>query len=162
LDDELEVMAHAIVQRRTPCTVRGIDFMRRFPKENFEDVGDYDVLAFWPETNLWLVIECKYNQPAFCLKDARRLRDRIFGTSHDRAQFAKIERRRAFLAKNFRYLRTLLAWPAPPEVIGERFSEVYVSREIYWWMRNPPYDVPTQFVRVDVLDHWLRQESLLA
>jgi hypothetical protein len=162
LDDELEVMAHAIVQRGTPCTVRGIDFMRRFPKENFEDVGDYDILAFWPETNLWLVIECKYNQPAFCLKDARRLRDRIFGTSHDRAQFAKIERRRAFLAKNFRYLRTLLAWPAPPEVIGERFSEVYVSREIYWWMRNPPYDVPTQFVRVDVLDHWLRQESLLA
>ena len=161
LDEELEIMAYRIVQRSTPSAVRGIDFMRQFPGENLEDIGDYDVLAFWPQMNRWLVIECKNNHPAFCLKDARRLRDRIFGAGNDRAQFAKIERRRAFLEENYPKLRTLLAWPAPPAKIGVCFSEVYVSRDVYWWMRNPPYHVPTQFVRVDVLDRWLRQEGLL-
>jgi len=161
LEEQLEITAHAIVQRGTPFSLRGIDFMRRFPKLHFDDVGDYDVLAFWPATNHWVVVECKYNQPAFCLKDARRLRERIFGTGDDRAQFAKIERRRAFLAKNSQKLRSLLAWPAPPAGVAERFSEVYASRDIYWWMRNPPYPVPTEFVRVDVLAHWLRTGGLL-
>lgn len=160
LEEGLEVAAHRIVRRGTPFAVRGIDFKRRFPREGFEDVGDYDVLAFWPDKNVWLVVECKYNQPAFCLKDARRLRDRIFGTDRDRAQFAKIERRRSFLAKQADQLRALLAWPKPPEGIEQCFREAYVSRDIYWWMRNPPYNVPMQFIRVDVFDHWLRKLGL--
>ncbi|MHB9143714.1 MAG: hypothetical protein ACYC5Y_00005 [Symbiobacteriia bacterium] len=161
LDEQLEITAHAVVQRATPYAARGIDFMRRFPKEGFEDVGDFDVLAYWPSTNQWLVVECKNNQPAFCLKDARRLRDRIFGTEADRAQFSKIARRRGFLSSKQEHLRTLLGWPSPDAAATPRIVEVYVSRDIYWWMRNPPYDVPTHFVRVDVLDGWLRQNGLL-
>ncbi|MGF6899707.1 hypothetical protein [Paraburkholderia sp. GAS348] len=83
--------------RTTKFVAPGVDFMRRFPNGGFVDVGDFDVLAYWPETNTWLSVECKYNQPPFCLKDARRLRERIFGVPPDRAQFAKIEGRRAFL-----------------------------------------------------------------
>ena len=55
----------------------GIDFHRRYPKEKFDDVGDYDVLAYWPNKNIWLTIECKYNKVPFCLKNSRRLRDYI-------------------------------------------------------------------------------------
>lgn len=161
LDQQLEMTAFQVVNRATPFAARGMDFKRRFPREGLEDVGDYDVLAYWPSTNQWLIAECKYNQPAFCLKDARRLRDRIFGTGNNRAQFSKIERRRDFLSANQNRLRSLLEWPPPNGATPASITEVYVSREIYWWMRNPPYETPTHFVRIDVLDHWVRKSGFL-
>ena len=162
LDRQLEVATAAILSRATPYAINGVDFMRRFPKEGFDDVGDFDGLAYWPETNQWVVAECKYNQPAFCLKDARRLRDRIFGTSEDRGQFAKIERRRAFLHDNMERIRTALVWPPTSSSFQSRVHEVYVSRNIYWWMRNTPYPVQTHFIRVDGLDNWLQDNGLLS
>jgi hypothetical protein len=156
LEAKLEVRAFEVCSRATPFAIHGIDFKRRFPKEGFDDVGDFDVLAYWPARNLWLSVECKYNQPPFCLKDGRRLRERIFGAGKDHGQFQKIERRRVFLSRNVAQLRELLKWPEGAAGLEPRFLEVYVSRDIYWWMRNPPYVVPTEFVRVDALDNWLR------
>ncbi|PTQ87246.1 hypothetical protein [Nitrosomonas ureae] len=156
LEKKLEIQAFKVCSRITTYVVQGIDFKYRFPKEEFNDVGDFDVLAYWPDSNRWLVMECKYNQPPFCLKDARRLRERIFGTDKDKGQFAKIEGRRAFLVSHTDQLRTLLDWPAPMCAEPPSFTEVYVSRDIYWWMRNPPYEVPSQFVRIDALDGWIR------
>jgi hypothetical protein len=141
--------------------LHGIDFKYKFPTERFEDVGDFDVLAYWPETNQWLSVECKYNQPPFCLKDARRLRERIFGSGSDHGQFAKIERRRDFLTSQVDRLRMLLGWPEPSSGTTPFVGEVYVSRDIYWWMRNPPFEVPSKFVRIDGLDRWLRRQGLL-
>lgn len=109
----------------------------------------------------WLSIECKYNQPPFCLKDARRLRDRIFGVGSERGQFAKIEQRRGFLTSQPDHLRRLVGWPDPHRQEPASFVEAYVSRDIYWWMRNPPYAVPTEFVRIDALNGWLQDRGLL-
>jgi hypothetical protein len=156
IEKRLEVQAFNVCSRMATYVLQGVDFKRRFPKEKFDDVGDFDVLAYWPESNLWLSVECKYNQSPFCLKDARRLRDRIFGTGENRGQFAKIEGRRAFLAARVDQLRQLVGWPEPTCTAPPRFIEVYVSRDIYWWMRNPPYEVPTHFVRIDALHGWLQ------
>lgn len=156
IEKQLEIKAFKVCSRITTYVVQGIDFKYRFPKEGFDDVGDFDVLAYWPGSNQWLVMECKYNQPPFCLKDARRLRERIFGTDKDRGQFAKIEGRRTFLVSRADQLRTLVDWPAPMDAQPPSFTEVYVSRDIYWWMRNPPYEVSSQFVRIDALDGWIR------
>lgn len=161
IEKQLEVRASDVCSRTTKYIMSGIDFKFRFPQDGFDDVGDYDVLAYWPETNQWLAVECKYNQPPFCLKDGRRLRERIFGIDTDHGQFSKIERRRNFLLLHAGRLRALLKWP-PPEIENLTIHELYVSRDIYWWMRNPPYEVPTQFVRVDALDNWLRTNNLLA
>lgn len=161
LERQLEVATTAVLTRATQYAQQGIDFKRRYPKENFKDVGDFDGLAYWPETNQWIIAECKYNQPAFCLKDARRLRDRIFGTSANKGQFDKIERRREFLFDNMGKIITCLGWPLPPGGLQLTLHELYVSRDIYWWMRNPPYAVPSYFIRVDQLDNWLRGQGLL-
>jgi hypothetical protein len=161
LEQQLETATVAILLRATPYAEGGINFRRRFPKESFEDVGDYDALAYWPAMNQWVSVECKYNQPAFCLKDARRLRDRIFGTAADREQFGKIERRRAFLHAEMERMRKALGWPLPPTDLQPTVHELYVSRDIYWWMRNPPYPVPTCFLRIDSLDRWLRDNVLI-
>jgi hypothetical protein len=159
LEKQLEVQAFKVCSRTTTYVLHGIDFKYRFPEEQFDDVGDFDVLAYWPDLNRWLSVECKYNQPPFCLKDARRLRERIFGTDNDRGQFGKIEKRRLFLLEHNGRLRALLGWPASPGDREPTFTEVYVSRDIYWWMRNTPYDVPSSFVRIDGLDGWLRTLS---
>lgn len=159
IEKGLERQAFEIVSKYAPFVVPGIDFMRRFPMEKFDDVGDFDVLAYWPQEGKWMVCECKYNQPPFCLKDARRLRERIFGVLPSHGQFAKIEARRAFLGENMDRLRKLLEWPAPTQAAAVSVDEIYISREIYWWMRFPPYKVPTQFVRIDYLNTWLKEQS---
>lgn len=161
IEKQLEKRAFEICGRSSQYVVSGMDFNKRFPQEKFEDVGDFDVLAYWPSSNQWLAVECKYNQPPFCIKDARRLRERIFGRGENREQFSKIERRRAFLATNRDKLRALLGWPISTSNEPISYTEVYVCRDIYWWMRNPPYEVPTHFVRIDQLDNWLRKRGLL-
>jgi hypothetical protein len=158
LEKQLEVQAFKVCSRTATYVLHGIDFKYRFPNEQFDDVGDFDVLAYWPDSNRWISVECKYNQPPFCLKDARRLRERIFGADNNRGQFGKIEKRRTFLQEHFNRLRALLGWPVSSGNYAPMFTEVYVSRDIYWWMRNPPYDVPTSFVRIDGLDGWLRTQ----
>lgn len=161
IEQQLEVRAFEVCSRATSFLQHGINFMHRFPKESFDDVGDFDVLAYWPETNQWLSIECKYNQPPFCLKDMRRLRDRIFGSHSERGQITKIERWHKFLSSHAEHLRVLLGWPEPKLGTTPQITDVYISRDIYWWMRNPPYEVTTHFVRIDALDSWLRNQSFL-
>lgn len=156
LEDDLEVRAYAICKRMAPFVEKGLDLKRRFPKEGFEEIGDYDVLAYWPDSNRWLIVECKYNQPPFCLKDTRRLRERIFGPG-GKPQYPKIKRRRDFFAESSERIRLLLNWPASNLLSPSQIDDVYISRSIYWWLRFPPYPVSTHFVRVDAFTKWLQR-----
>jgi hypothetical protein len=159
IEKRLEQRTEEIFLRYTPFVVRGIDFYRRFRGEMFDDVGDFDVFAYWPDSNLLVTVECKYNRPPYTLKDGRRLRDRMFGNAEDdkAGQFSRIRRRRQFIQKNRPRLLELLNWPISLTTpIWDK--ELYVSRDIYYWMINPPYAVPTMFVRVDGLDTWIRSE----
>lgn len=157
IETRLEVRTEEVFQRHTPHVTRGVDFFRKFPNEGFEDAGDFDCLAWWPAQNCVVYVECKYNQPAYAIKDGRRLRDRIYGQSDSdpAGQFSHIAARRAFLAKHRARMLELLGWPAPGPVPAQDV-ELYVSRETYFWMVNPPYRVPTVFVRIDSLDAWIR------
>jgi hypothetical protein len=47
----------------------------------------------------------------------------------------------------------LLGWPGSSSAPTD--TELYVSREIHWWMVYPPYAVPIKFVQVDALNAWL-------
>lgn len=161
IEKRLELRTEEIFRRYTPFVQRGIDFFRRFRGEGFEDVGDFDVFAYWPDENLLVTVECKYNQPPYTVKDGRRLRDRIFGKAEeDKAgQFSRILRRRQFLEKNRSRMLDLLKWPKS-ETTPSRDVELYVSRDVYYWMVHPPYPVPTRFVRVDALDTWIKTELI--
>lgn len=161
IENRLELRTEEIFRRHTPFVHRGIDFFRRFRGEGFEDVGDFDVFAYWPDENLLATVECKYNQPPYTVKDSRRLRDRIFGKAEDdkAGQFSRILRRRQFLEKNRLRMLELLKWPKS-EAKRFRHVELYVSRDVYYWMVHPPYPVPTKFVRVDALDTWLKTELI--
>lgn len=158
IEKRLEFRGEEIFRRHTPFVARGIDFHRKFRAEGFEDVGDFDVLAYWPDHNLLAAVECKYNQPAYTMKDGRRIRDKIFGRREDdKGQIGKVLRRGAFLEQHRTRMLELLGWPKPAKV-PERYVELYVSRDIYYWMVHPPYPVPTHFVRISTLDSWLKTE----
>jgi hypothetical protein len=161
IERRLELQTEKIFSRYTPYVHRGIDFFRRFRSEGFDDVGDFDVFAYWPDDNLLVTVECKYNQPPYTLKDGRRLRDKIFGKAeHDRnGQLSRILGRRKFLEKHYSRMLELLNWPRS-EVKPFRHVELYVSRDVYYWMVHPPYPVPTKFVRVDTLDSWIKEELI--
>lgn len=161
IESRLELKTEEIFRRHTKFVERGIDFYRRFRNEKFDDVGDFDGFAYWPEENMLVTAECKYNQPAYTMKDGRRLRDRIFGKSEDdkSGQFRNIVRRRRFLEQHRQRLLELLNWK---EVGGKPFRhvELYVGRGVSYWMVHPPYPVTTTFLSVDTLDSWIKAELL--
>jgi hypothetical protein len=131
-----------------------MDFMRKFKKEKFDDVGDFDVLAYIPDINTWIAVECKYNQPPYCMKDSRRLRDSIF--NQKKSHVSKIDKRGDFLKKHSGRILELLNWPKPHDGVEPKYIDLYVSRETYWWMVNPPYSTNIEFVKIDLLDNWLK------
>lgn len=158
IEDDLELRAVEVFRRHFTYFGHGIDFYRRFPREGFEDVGDFDVLAYRPEDNLWFMVECKYNKPPFCIKDARRLREEVFGKTAKSGQLAKIARRHAFLETHAARLQELLNWPAGAAV-ERRIEDVYVCPRIFPFMRRTPRPVPTKFVRLGKLDALLQNRG---
>ncbi|RKO74333.1 hypothetical protein C5E04_18595 [Pectobacterium parmentieri] len=159
IEKQLEITTFNIVKRFATQIELGIDFKKRFPKKKFPDVGDFDTLAYFSDSNTWLNIECKYNQPYYCIKDMRRLREKIFGRGDKRGQVGKIEKRINFLAENYNDIITLLNWNNSRDKHDVKFINLYISRQIYWWLRYPPYETNINFVQVDALESWL-QENL--
>lgn len=155
IENQLEHTAFDIFNRHfdSKFCQHGIDFKRKFKKEGFDDVGDYDVLTYVPYSNTWIMVECKYNQTPYCIQDMRRLRERIFGDSK-KAHIPKIIKRYNFLKENHSKICKLLSYPDqlnnPPNVVM-----LYVTREIYWIHRRPPHPTDINFVQVDKLDTWL-------
>ena len=100
-------------------------------------------------------IECKDILPPYCLKDAKRLKGKIFGRDdNDRGFFEKIIPRRSYLLGNLASISANLNWPIntinPPEVV-----DVFLSRRLYWWTSFPPKHFETKFLRVDQLSSYL-------
>jgi hypothetical protein len=155
IEHDLELRAVEVFGRHLTYVEHGVDFHRRFRQEDFEDVGDFDVLAYRPEDNRWFMVECKYNKPAFCIKDMRRLREDVFGKTPTTGQLAKIARRHAFLETHASRLLELLKWPAGAAV-ERRIEDLYVCPRIFPFMRRTPRPVPTQFVRLGKLDATVR------
>ena len=155
IEQDLELRAVEVFGRHLTYVEHGVDFHRRFRQEGFEDVGDFDVLASRPEDNCWFMVECKYNKPAFCIKDMRRLREDVFGKTATTGQLAKIARRHAFLATHAPRLIELLKWPAS-SAVKQRIEDLYVCPRIFPFMRRMPRPVSTQFVRLGKLDALVR------
>lgn len=159
IEKELEKTTFKVFNRHYCSSFchHGIDFKRRFKKEGFDDVGDYDVLAYIPKSNTWIMVECKYNQTPYCLQDMKRLREKVFG-SGKKTHIPKIMKRYEFLEKNHSKICKLLGYldhlNSSPNIVM-----LYVTREIYWIHRRPPYPTDIQFIQIDKLDSWLTKNK---
>ena len=156
IENALEVKTLEIVQRYTPYArpnleLHSIDKSRNHPS----DLGDYDVLAFYPQKNIALNIECKDILPAFCPKDAKRLRETIFGKdSKDEGHFRQINKRRDYLLLHLLGIAQSLKWPVDVNNLP-KIVTIYLTRMTYWWTKFPPKDVKTIFLQVDILSKFI-------
>jgi len=157
VEKQLEVRAVEVTKRFISFTEGGIDLRRRFPKEGIPDIGDFDVLAYIPEKNIWINLECKYNKPYYCLKDMKRLRNTVFlGEGSKQSHISKIQKRAEYLENNLEYVRGLLKWPESSCQSSPQILNLYISKNTYWWFRNPPVPVDINFVQIDALDNWFQ------
>jgi hypothetical protein len=152
IENALEDKAFEIMKRYTPHARKNLRLHRLEPKASHpDDLGDYDVLAFYPSKNVLFNVECKDIHPVFCLKDAKRLREKIFGRpGKGLGQFEKIVRRKDYLSKHQSEIGTALDWPMNPDLPPEIVT-IYVSRQIFWWTRYPPIEIDAVFPRDDQL-----------
>lgn len=158
IEKALEGKAFEIASRFTSYTIKNFKLHKlksEFPHPS--DLGDYDVLAFIPEKNVVLNVECKDILPAYCLKDAKSLREKIFGEyGKDKGHFEQIDRRQSYLKEQVLNIAKDLSWPvsadAPPKIVT-----IYLTRLTYWWTRFPPREVNALFLRVDMLAKFIEE-----
>ncbi len=120
------------------------------------ELGDFDILAYLSEKNVILNIECKDILPVFCLKDAKRLREKIFGRpGKDQGHFEHIDRRQKYLTENVRQIAKDLSWPLAGDAVP-KIVTIYLTRLTYWWTRFPPREINASFLRVDMLANFIQ------
>ena len=157
IEDALVVKAFEIVKKFTEfveknCELHKLDVLEDAPL----DLGDYDVPAFYPEKNVVLNIECKDILPVFCLKDLKRLREKIFGREgKDEGHFSQINKREAYLSKDFIKIAKALKWPIDVNNLPKIIS-IYLTSKIYWWTKFPPKEVKAVFLQIDMLSNFIK------
>ena len=158
IEDALNEKALEIVKRFTPHSRKNIKLHKLEPKWSHpSDLGDYDVIAFYPGKNVIFNIECKDMLPVHCLKDAKRLRETIFGQpGKDKGHFTQINKREEYLSAHLPDIARALGWPVDPNQLSEIIT-IYLSRRSYWWTHFPPEDVTAKFLRIDLLSDFIEQ-----
>lgn len=156
IEDALEVKAFEIIERYTPYVKRNLELHSLDKNRNHpSDLGDYDVLSFHPEKNIALNIECKDILPIFCPKDAKRLRETIFGKgSKDDGHFRQINKRRDYLSLHLLEIAQALGWHIDVNNLP-KIVTIYLTRITYWWTKFPPKDVKAVFLQVDMLSKFI-------
>jgi len=156
IEKTLVVKASETVKRYTQKAELNVKLHTRDRRASHpRTLGDYDVLAFYPEKEVVLNIECKDIVPAYCLKDAKRIREKIFGRlDKDQGYLEKVETRAAYLSDHLGEIAEALDWSVDPHNLP-RVASIFVSRHSHWWTRFPPRPTEVNFVRVDLLSQFL-------
>lgn len=157
LESAMELKCKEIVDRHTEHTC-----MNLFPHKldvSIADIGDFDVLALFADKGIVIAIESKIVDQPYCMKDTRRLREKIFGREKSDGTMAegylqKAEARHNYLKPNAAKLIAKLGWPnssAPIKVMS-----LFVTQDSYWWTRFPLLTTEVQFVESRLLGDFLR------
>lgn len=157
IEDALVDRALEIMKRFTSFALKNLKLHNQKPKGTHpSDLGDYDILSFYPDKNIVFNIECKDILPPFCFKDAKRLREKIFGIpGKDQGFFKHINKRKDYLKDHIFDIAKTLNWSldkeSPPKILT-----VYLSRRSFWWTRFPPDEIEASFIRIDMMDDFIR------
>lgn len=161
MERSLAELVKSISARFTPF-VKSDVYPHSFDPE-IGNIGDYDVLAYFLDRNVFINIESKIIDPAFCLKDTKRIREKIFGRiasdgTFEKGYLHKVEKRAEYLKSKSLFILERLKWNIPkssPTVVS-----LFVTQLGYWWTRFPPVETEVQFVESRLLDDFIR--NLLA
>jgi len=130
IENAIEEKSFEIIKRYTKYVRKRCELHNISPSHPAV-LGDYDVLAFISEKNVIFNIECKDILPPYCLKDAKRLREKIFGRpGKDRGHFEKIERRQSYLLEHVLSISKDLFWPVSVDAIPKIITIYLTFRTI--------------------------------
>ena len=127
---------------------------------NISNIGDYDTFGYNKERGIILNVESKIIDPPRCLKDARRLRETIFGRYDQNHEWVneylqKVEVRHEYLKTNAAKIITDLNWDKPTEPL--RVVSIFVTQVAFWWTRFPPVETEVYFVECRMLNDFLQK-----
>jgi hypothetical protein len=145
--------AAAIARRYSNFVIT--DFSLRDFAPRGTDPGDVDVLVYIKSENILLNIECKDIFPPYCLKDARRLKEKIMGRSADDSGYlGKNENREQLLTSTWRDVFRRLGWTSPQ--VPPRIFSIFCLTRAFWWTKFPTRETKVTFVRIELLDQAIR------
>lgn len=102
-EKELVKNTFDIIKKYTKFADKEVEFHKRDKNNTHpKELGDYDVLAFIPECNILLNIECKHHLVPFSPKDARKYLDKMY--EPDKTGKSAIDRvinREKYLSENY-------------------------------------------------------------
>jgi hypothetical protein len=159
MEEALVTKTKEIIERYTSLVVIERELHKADRDGNHPiDLGDYDVLAFIKNKNMLVYIECKWMDPPYCLKDARRLRQKIFGRittsgSFENGYIQKAERRAEYLTSHLSDIMRALKWH--PESMPPHLVALFVTQMGFWWTRFPIIETQMKFVNLKLLDDYI-------
>lgn len=159
-DIECKIVEHVFgfMKQSTSCVEKELYLHKRDKSSGYpEDLGDFDVIAFWPEHNVLLNIECKDLIGGYCPKDSKRLREKLFGDKKGDGYIGRVEYREMYLKNNLSKIFKTLNWANPNG--HAKVVSLFISRSHYYWYLFPPYQTDVRFVKVSMLKNALDELS---
>ena len=154
---KVENKAHEILQRHTSFAEKNIYLHKRDKQGNHPlSLGDYDVLAYLEDKKLVLNVECKDLLGAYCSKDAKRLRDKLYGNPRDKNYISKVINREEYLANNLGKIFSVLGWQCD-DVDQLKVCSLFTVRQLFWWYLFPPYETNVEFVKLSKLNQYIKE-----
>lgn len=139
---------------------KNLDLAKRFKNCGLpKHLGDFDVLVLLEEKQLLVAVECKDLYSPYCVKDARRFRDKLYGREgrNESGYYDKAENRGVFLENSSEKVFELLGWPKPKAGL-EVVNVFVVPRVSLWHFYSPreyflePHSLESLLVRLQLQD----------
>ncbi len=158
LGKALENKVHEIVSRYTQHAQKNVRLHKINKKSGHPpDLGDYDNLVFFPEKGVVLNIECKNIPQVRCIKDSKRLREKIFGVPGEKEGYLRqVKRRQKYLCENLRSIADDLGWILDFENLP-KVIPVFLTQNSDWWTKHQANDVEVEFLQIALLGDFIEE-----
>lgn len=120
-----------------------------------KELGDYDILAYFPKENVLLNVECKHHLPAYCAKDAKKYLDKMY--EKDKNGLSAIDRvikREQYAKKNYKLILKILNTlgnSIPPKIIS-----LYITKIRTYYIMFPKNKIDIKMLSINDLDSFLK------
>lgn len=122
-----------------------------------EALGDYDVLAWIPESNLLVNLEAKYVVRAQTHRDAFTQTEYYFDDTKSQKYLTKVENRAEHLNQNAGKVIAAMGWPKPTGSV--KIISIIVANHLYQWMRYPLRKTSVTFMDIERLVLWADKDD---
>lgn len=153
-EKELVINTYNIIKNYTNYVEKEIELHKRDKNGNHpKKLGDYDVLAYLPNKNILLNVECKHHLPAYCAKDARKYLDKMY--EKDKNGLSAIDRilnREQYAIDNYRAILKILnvTCTTVPKIIS-----IYVTKIRTYYIMFPKNKTNIKMLSINNLEQYI-------